>query len=386
MTRGIQPVAELEGRPRPDVLDEWDRLVERSRANDVAQLSTWAQIRGTSGYRPLYLFVRERGELLGGAQILCRRLPGFGTIGYLSHGPLVDPAAERTQIGPMVAAELAALARRLRMLFVQPPVGADDLSEALRRCGFRPSEARIAPTASIRVDVTPSEADLRRNLSRRLRTWTRQLEKRGVTVRAGTSDDIALLARFAQDTAQHHRFTSFSEEYLGLLYGRLADRGRAVILVGEVHGKAVAADLLTMCGEVVTARLGGFDRDSDAVQLNVASAITWESIRWAKAHGYQAFDFGGLRPAAVAALEADPAFDVSQLDGPDYYKTKFGGQLVRYPEAVELISAPVVRVLYDISRRSSTGQRLLDVARSALRSSRATGNRSVPDIRVARSA
>ncbi|MCW2580577.1 MAG: hypothetical protein JWR82_2178, partial [Blastococcus sp.] len=51
----------------------------------------------------------------------------------------------------------------------------------------------------------------------------------------------------------------------------------------------------------------------------------------------------------------------------DQVKTDFGGRLVRYPEAVELIASPLVRWAYDLARRSTAGSRLVETAKRMAR-------------------
>jgi hypothetical protein len=56
-------------------------------------------------------------------------------------------------------------------------------------------------------------------------------------------------------------------------HSALAPSGHAVLFVGELAGEAVAATLYTRCGGVLRARLTGLDRDTDALKMNVPSAI-----------------------------------------------------------------------------------------------------------------
>jgi len=204
-------VAEHTSTPTRDALREWDELVERSRADDVAQISAWADIRATHGYRPTYIFIRHQNRLIAGAQILCRRVPVLGTIGYLPFGPVIALDVDsRDQVTERLTAELSRSGRQLRMLFVQPPVGAEDVSASLLDAGFRASDALIAPRASVRLDITPPEEELVARLPRRLRTWTRQWSKRGVRVRVGNSQDISRFAELLDNTAAHHRFNPHS--------------------------------------------------------------------------------------------------------------------------------------------------------------------------------
>jgi lipid II:glycine glycyltransferase (peptidoglycan interpeptide bridge formation enzyme) len=218
----------------------------------------------------------------------------------------------------------------------------------------------------MRVDLNASAQDLLSGLSRRLRTWTRRWPERGVKVRVGDARDIPTLARLAASSASHQRFTPFPVSYLEATYRELDAGAHVVLLIGELDGTPVAAELLTGCGGVLKSRITGFDRGSpEAARLNVASAVIWEAICWAKINGYRYYDFGGLRPESTRMLQA--AVPPAHLPGPDQFKTKFGGEVWTYPPAVEMLASPVVRLGYDVLRRSPWGKRLLDAARTALR-------------------
>jgi lipid II:glycine glycyltransferase (peptidoglycan interpeptide bridge formation enzyme) len=144
-----------------------------------------------------------------------------------------------------------------------------------------------------------------------------------------------------------------------------------VLLLGELSGTPVAAELLTGCGGVLKSRITGLDRSSsEAGKLNVASAMIWEAICWGKANGYRAFDFGGLHTESVAALRAPGVVNLDSLAGPDLFKTKFGGDVWTYPPAVELIPNRILRTGYDALRRGNGGRRVLIAIREALRGGR----------------
>ena len=232
----------LTRRPDESALASWDELVRNMPGTDVAQLSAWADVRQTAGFEPLYVLVRRGAELVGGALVMSRRLPLIGEVSYVPYGPVI---AQDTDREPVIAALVAALRqladRRMRMLFVQPPLGGDDISLELRRHDFRPSQAAIAPSASLHLDLTRNEDELRAGLSERLQRWTRRWPARGVRVRHGTQDDVALLARLHAATARHQGFEPIPLDYLAILYRRLAPAGHAELFVGEIEGRPVGA-------------------------------------------------------------------------------------------------------------------------------------------------
>ncbi len=363
----------LNATPETGELAAWDELVRTVPGSDVSQLSAWADVRRVAGFEPLYLFVRRGEDLIGGALVLQRKLPVLGMVGYVPYGPLISPDMDPESLCTVLAVALRQLARRTtKTLFIQPPLDGGHISGELQRLGFRPSNAGIAPAASLRLDLARDEDELRAGLRKRLRTWSRTWQKRGVSVRRGTQDDVALFARLYAASAQHQRFEPLSFDYQAKLYSSLAADGHAELFIGEVEGAAVAARMYTGCGGVLKQRLIGMDRDSEAARLNVPAAVEWEALRWAKANGYQWFDFGGIREAAVPVIENQRA-DLSQLTNSEVFKGSFGGTPFRYPEAVEIISSPVIRVGYDLAMRWPSGRRAAKRAASMLRSGRGSG-------------
>ncbi|MDQ4021611.1 MAG: GNAT family N-acetyltransferase [Actinomycetota bacterium] len=351
--------------PSAQVLRTWDRLVDATAGSDVTQLTAWARLRGRVGYAPLYLLAFQEEELVGGGQIMYRRVPVLGTVGYLPYGPVISTvAADRNGICRKLADGLQTLGRRqLRMLFVQPPEGADDLSRELLRRGFRTSSAGIAPAGSLRIDLTATEEEIRRRFARRLRSWPNKWAARGVTVHLGGSQDVALLATLMTHSGRHQDYQPLPVDYVQAMYSELAATGQAALFVGEVHGEPVAADLVTGCGAMVRGRLAGFDRSGEAGRLSVPAAIRWEIIRWAKGRGYKWYDLGGLHEEALRALLAGDREHSDSWSSSDQAKAAFGGSAYRYPDAVEMINPAPVRAAYDLSRRWPGGRRL--VARAA---------------------
>jgi lipid II:glycine glycyltransferase (peptidoglycan interpeptide bridge formation enzyme) len=349
----------VDDNPLPEVVARWDAMVTAVPQADVSQLSRWARLRGTVGYRPLYVLVWCGTDLVAGAQILHRRFPVLGTVGYLPYGPVMVPGIDsREELCRALSDALADLARqRLQMLFVQPPEGAMDVSSELLSRGFRPSFAEVAPSGSLRIDLTVDEAALRRGLSKRLRTWTNQWQARGVRVRRGTEQDLGLLSDLIGHSAEHQGYEPLSAEYLRALYRMLAPTGHVALFIGEVDGIPMAAELYTACSDMLRLRLRGLDRSGQAVRLSVPAAITWQAMRWAKARGLRWFDFGGLRAATLQSLlDGD---STAQQPSVDRFKMSFGGTPYRYPQPVEMIHSKMLRATYDLTRRWPAGRQLI---------------------------
>lgn len=365
--------------PGSELLAVWDRLVDAAPGSDVAQLSSWARFREAYGYQPLYLFVFESDTLLGGAQILHRRVPAIGELGYVPYGPVITgPNHIRPDVLDTTISIFAELARRrFRMLFVQPPQPAHEISHHLTTLGFRASTADLAPAGSVHIDLDPDEDHLRKRLSKGTRRMVNKWPELGVEVRVGDHDDIPLLARMLADTAAHRGFEPLTEPYLQRLYSALAATERAVLFVGEVHGRPVATMLVTLCGATVLKRIGGMYRSEENRRFRVPAAVEWEIIRWAKRNGYRWYDLGGIGEFPLRTLVDGAPGDDTSWNGADRFKLGFGGTVYRYPTPVEMIRPWPLRLAYDLSRRFPGGRTLVRRATQRLRGGR-SATRAAP--------
>jgi hypothetical protein len=131
----------------------------------------------------------------------------------------------------------------------------------------------------------------------------------------------------------------------------------------------VAVQLCTGCGGTLTARMTGLDRSSPGAQLRVPAAVIWSAMLWGKQNGYYRFDLGSVDERSMAVLEAGGPVD--DIQSSDQIKVNFGGRPFRYPQAVEFIAPPVLRLAWDLAHRSRVGRMVLaraeNIARFGLR-------------------
>jgi hypothetical protein len=170
---------------------DWDAFVDSAPGGHHLQTSRWAGVKATHGWQPVRLRVHQKGEFVGGTQLLVRQMR-FGAIGYCPRGPLLrddDPSALRALLDG-----LARLARRERILYVkvQPPAGREDMEPVLREDGFVASDMPAATVATVRIDLRRSVDEILASMRSATRANIRKATRKGIAVRgAGASGLVA---------------------------------------------------------------------------------------------------------------------------------------------------------------------------------------------------
>jgi hypothetical protein len=349
----------------PDDVHAWDRFIDTTPNGEINQSPAWGRVRGHLGFERRILLAHRDGAIVGGAQILVRRMRGVGAIAYIPHGPVVGPD-EPADVERAISAAL--VDRRVspyRVLFVQPPLGGEGMAAALRDVGFRLSDADVAVQMSARLDLSVEDVTKVRGFSRDYAKMIARWPRLGVHVRVGDERDVAMFAELHARSADQHEFTALPAHLIAATYRELAADERALLMIGELNGEPVAGMLSTRCGDVVCDRISGFDRRTEVKQKRVPGAVEWASISWAKENGYRWYDIGGLSGTTAQIIREHGIEGIDRSARP--FKLRFGAEPVIYPAPLELIRGPLTRRAFDLARRAGPGRVLISSARSRLR-------------------
>ncbi len=344
---------------------EWDSFVAETEDGHHVQTSMWAQVKATLGWRPLRLLFKEEDRVVAGAQILVKKYPLVGNIAYVTKGPLVSPPYR--ELAWLAIKNLFQIAheRNFLMLAIQPPNIAHYMTQLLTEEGFRPSALELAPAASILVDCSQSEKDLLFQLNRKTRQSIYQSRRTALKIREGAAEDLALFYQLHLSTSKRQNFLPYPKSYFEAMQNAFSPCGRFKILVAECDGRPISANLIIPFRDTVIAKVMGWSGESRETRPN--EALHWEIIRWAKNHGYHYVDLEGVdAESARRFLRGEPLPEAIR-HSPDQLKYGFGGKVVLYPAAHEIIFHPVYRWLYDKLQlqvaRQTFASKILDLIR-----------------------
>jgi peptidoglycan pentaglycine glycine transferase (the first glycine) len=325
---------------------QWDAFLASTPAGQFEQTSAWAKAKSIYGWRPIRLTVHQDGQLLGGAQILCRRLPLFGKIGYVSKGPVLGPSCQPEMVHRLLS-DLHRIARQERILFLlaQPPDDGHALEGLLSNSGFRVDDTVGMITATTKIDLRPDVDAIFKNMESSNRKFIRRGQRAGVQVREGARGDIDLFFHLMSQSCRHQGVAPNPSvpDFIRALWGAFEPSGHVKLLFAEYKGAIVSGLFLIPFGDTVRAWKMGWSGGHPEVRPN--QFLHWEAMQWAKNAGYSYFDFLGInRRIAEAILAGEGLYDVA--DGPAIFKLMFGGEVVLLPRAYACIPNPVLRSLH----------------------------------------
>ncbi len=311
----------------------WDEFVARHPAGNILQTARWGEHKSAFGWdwdivasEP----VSSESTSPGGALVLYKPLPlRLGTVAYVPRGPLVD-WRNREHLSAVWGA-LLHNARRHRAwaLWVEPSLF--DTPEArtwLAGRGLRPASRTIQPARTILVNIQGSEDDILAQMKPKTRYNIRLAERKGVTVREGTVQDVGAFYALMTETGARDNFGVHSEGYFRRALELFLPAGQAALLLAEIAGETVAALMVFALGQTAWYFYGASsDRQRNAMP---AYAVQWAAIQWARARGCTVYDLWGIPDADEETLEAHFTERNDGLWGVYRFKRGFGGQIVRY--------------------------------------------------------
>jgi hypothetical protein len=277
----------------------------------------------------------------GGAQMQIKRFAVLGGVGYVSRGPLMASHDCQHLVPLFDEIERASRAARVRHLIIQPPEGGEMITKVMISRGYQHGAVEVAPTASMRIDLSGSLEGILSRMSASRRKEIRRGQRGGLILRPGCTDDIVQFHALHEASARRQNFVSMSLQYLSQHWAALNPRGLLHMILAYRDGTAVAGLWLTAFGKTVTERLAGWNPDQR--ELHPTTACRWEAIRWAKARGYRYYDFGGIERGNAELLQAGLPLPQSFHCTPDAFKRQFGPDPVLFPLPMQFTISPFLR-------------------------------------------
>jgi hypothetical protein len=345
----------------------WDDFLDRVSSGHFQQSSLWAQVKAIEGWRSIRQWITSGGELVGGFQLLYKPTR-FGRIGYVSKGPFLvtdDPHWVDQAFGSVVA---NVRANGLRALVLQAPDETNIPDELYRRSGFVPNHLMQVVTATLIIPVNCSMEEITGRMRRTTMLELKRSEKRGITIREGTEQDLGTFFRLMLETCKRQETapSPATEVALKAVWDAFCPQKRLRLTIAEYQGEPVAGAVCLCFGDRVTFWKKGWSgahRDKHPNQR-----VMFEAIQWAQASGFKKFDCLAMsRSTAASLLRNEPLTD-EQKHGRDFFLLGYGGQPTLLPESRIYIRNTLAAYIYSkVIANTRLRARVQSLSKGALR-------------------
>ncbi|MBK8022104.1 MAG: peptidoglycan bridge formation glycyltransferase FemA/FemB family protein [Chloroflexi bacterium] len=341
--------------------EQWNNTLREMPAAHVLQTWEWGEFkRATTGWQPIRIAYQRDGRVVAMASIGIRRLGPINVI-YVPKGPALDYSDALLAAEVLDHLQQVAQHNRAVWLKIDPDVIAatglptgdidDRTGEAegetrdpaglrfmgdLRDRGWRFSHDQVQFRNTIVVDLTRDVEAMLSAMSQSTRRKIRLAEREGVTVRAGTLDDLPLLYDLYKVTGERDDFLIRPRDYYVQAWQRFIEGGLAHPLIAEHQGKAIAHVILFHFGRKCWYFYGASSNEARDAMPNYL--LQWEAMRWAKAQGYTHYDMWG----------APDVFDeTDRMWGVYNFKRGFRGVVTRHIGAWDYVPYPPLYLIYE---------------------------------------
>ena len=307
----------------------WDQFLASQPTGHHVQSSPWGELKAKTGWNVTRIIAQDEEQIVGGAQILTRPLPVWGSIGYVSRGPVI--VRDRADVTKSVLDSLEQVARtkRLLLLAVEPPTDEPLYADTLKARGFRPSSLYLIPPSTVLVDLQPSENDILARMKSNTRYKICLAARKGITIHEGTEADLPKFFEWMQTTAAENPWSYYDLAYYRKAWRLFGPRGMMRFLLACYEDEPVSGIMVIALGHWAVFKWGA--SSGAHLSMHPNELLHWHAMLWAKDMGCRYYDLGGITPKVAEALERGEQPPPGKGAGIAQFKLRFG-DMATFPQ------------------------------------------------------
>jgi peptidoglycan pentaglycine glycine transferase (the first glycine) len=290
---------------RAENRQEWDEMVHTNGGHPL-QLWGWGEVKAAHGWQADRVVVKDNEVLVGGAQLLIRRLPKpFNALVYIPRGPL-----EAEGKGEILRDELAAYVHRTYKavtLTAEP-----DITGSVSWKGWRQSANRILLKRTAVMDLTQTDDELMAQMSKKTRQYIRKSASEGIEVTTAQNEtDIGQCMAIYKQTAGRAGFALHDDAYYQDIFKELG--ADSPVYMAKYSGQVIAFLWPIVTPEVAFELYGGMNDEGQRLRANYH--LKWSVIQAMKEQGVRRYDVNGLLNDGVTAFKKGFIPEETQMAG-----------------------------------------------------------------------
>lgn len=286
-------------------IKEFDEHSKNHQYNSIFQSSSWAKTK--SNWKPLYVGIKDKNELVGASLVLLRRLPLNFYFAYMPRGPLLD--FNNKTIVDLFFKNLKKHLRKENVLLCKfdPNVVIEeidfkekDLIKDIKDDSFVSRfkglgidhvgyTLLIKDTIQPRIQLELETNDYENTIPKKTMKKIKSSFNKGVVI-VNEKNNVDSLSKMIDFTKSRHNINLRNKEYFKNLLDSFNED--ACVLSAYYEDNLISSCLLVKCNNTTEILYSGYD--DEFKHYNSTYPLRLEAIKWAKDNGCKYFSFGGV--------------------------------------------------------------------------------------------
>lgn len=282
--------------------EQWNGFLTKQQNGHLLQSYEWGELIGSLGNAVIRLGAFEQDKLVGTMMLSIADAPLPVSLPfphpkwiYCCRGPNLEQGHESALSDLLTEAHCIAqrenaIVLRLEPNFVEEEDKREGWSEKLQQSGFSVNPFSTYGRRSWVLDIRPDLSELFQHFNKKWRQNIRQAEKRGVSIRMGTSEsDFEAFYGLLRSTSMQQDFFIHPKPYYARIFHTFVNSGNGTLLIADHNQRVVGVNMIVRfgarCWDMYSASL------DKKLGLNESYLLQYHCFEWAKAQGCTHFDF-----------------------------------------------------------------------------------------------
>lgn len=328
---------------------EYKEFLESNKRCNFQQSLEWAEVKKPNWKPEVILAEDDNKKIIGSLCVWIRKMPIFGNIMYASRGPVCDIHNKG------VLEQLTNGARKLAnkynaiVLRIEPDILKNDeeFRKIVTELGYKIKDDakdfkdEIQPRFVFRLDIKgKSEDEVMKNFKSKWRYNIRLAQRKGVTVKQGTKEDLKDFHTIMVETGKRDDFIIRPLEYFEKMYECLGPKHMKV-LMAYYEGKPISGVIPIFYGNKTWYLYGASSNKHRNLMPNYL--LQWEMIKMAIERKDDIYDFRGV---SGVVDESHPQYGLYR------FKQGFGATFTEFIGEIYIPYKPLKYKLYKFSEKA----------------------------------
>lgn len=324
--------------------DIYENFVEKSKKGHFMQSVKWHKMK-PDWKGEVIVSTNDKNEIVGGMSVLIRKVPYLNmSIMYAPRGPVCDIYNKEVMSELTQGAKELAKKYKAFILRIDPDIKNEDekFKDVVKSLGFKVKDNikkfsdGIQPRYVFRLDIkNKSEEELLKSFHEKTRYNIRLSNRKGVTFKEGTKEDVKIFHDIMKETGKRDAFGIRPLSYFENMYDNLCPDNMK-LLIAYYQDKPIAGVIEILYGDKAWYLYGASSNEFRNVMPNYL--LQWQMIKNGLDTNRDIYDFRGVEEFED---ETKPEYGVYK------FKKGFNGEFIEFIGEIQMLYHPFINFCFE---------------------------------------